>query len=174
MRYLITFLLLLTPLTSSALDCTPFQTWTCDQQGYFNYIDGVPGEVLCGVDYTGWTLHVVEVNITVPGFYVVAGTPGISFGVTADTAVMQMDDCSAGTCIASEQGSGVTMLYSCLDVGTHTFVVASDTTDPMAVVNMGLECMTCVEADMVEFECVHCGTVDDEESSWGSVKSQFK
>jgi hypothetical protein len=122
MRFTIILILILLPLAVSALDCTPFQSWTCDQQGYYDYLDGVPSETLCGVDYTGWTLHVVEVTVTQAGFYVFSGTSASSSWVYVDTAIMLMDDCNAGTCISSLQTDSVTHLYTCLDVGTHIFV----------------------------------------------------
>ena len=174
MRFLIIFMLILLPVTASALDCAPFQSWTCAQQGYYDYLNGVPGEILCGVDYTGWTLHVVEVTVTQPGFYVFGGVSASSSWNIVDTAIMLMDDCNAGTCISSLQTDGVTELYACLDVGTHTFVVASNTTVATAFMNIGFGCHTCVEAEAVGFECAHCGTVSNESSTWGSVKTRFQ
>jgi hypothetical protein len=44
------------------------ETMICADQGYFDVLNGQPGEVICGVDYTGWTLHVVEVTVTEPGW----------------------------------------------------------------------------------------------------------
>ena len=173
-------LLLLVPATAAALDCTPFQSWTCSSQGYYDYFAGQPGEVLCGMDFTGWTLHVVEVTIATPGFYAFSGLsaydPGAFPANIVDTTIMLMDDCVAGTCIDSAtSSSGTANLLVCLDAGTHLFVVASNTTDPDGFMNIGLNCtLTCEDAEAIEFPCVHCGTVGNETKAWGAVKERFR
>ncbi len=174
MRLLILLTLLMLPISAAALDCTPFQSWTCTQQGYFDYLDGQPGEVLCGVDYTGWTLHVIEVTVTTPGWIRFTGISASSSGVIVDTAIMLMDDCGALSCLDSVQGSHQTDLDTCLDVGVHTFVVASNTTAPTAFMNIGIVCLTCEDAVTYGFECVYCGTVGGEASPWGAVKALFE
>lgn len=180
MRPLLPVALLLTlllPAASLALDCTPFQTWTCASNGYYNYLTGQPGEVLCGVDYTGWTLTVVNVTMTTGGWVDFAATAGLGPGSPVATDVMLMDDCAAGTCLAVERSSGgVTQLDVCLDVGTHTFVVATQTTAPGAAINMGLMCLTCAQAETLGLTgCPACGgAVPGESESWGSLKARFK
>lgn len=159
---------------ASALDCTPFQSWTCSQQGYYNYVNGIPGEVICGVDYTGWTLHVVEVSVAQAGWVQFSATTGVGFANIVTTAVILMDDCAAGTCVSSAQSNGVTDLGACLDVGTHTFVVASNTTAANAVLNMGIACLTCAQVDSYGLVCPYCGTVSDEGAAWGSLKLQYR
>lgn len=159
---------------AAAIDCTPFQSWTCSQQGYYNYLNGIPGEVVCGVDYTGWTLHVVDVAVTQAGWVQFSATTGVGFGTTVTTAVMLMDDCAAGTCVSSAQGNGVTDLGVCLDVGTHTFVVASQTTAPNAIVNMGVACLTCAQAESYGLVCPYCGAVGNDGAAWGSLKLQYR
>ena len=139
-------LALVLPAPAAALDCTPFQSWTCNQQGYFGYVNGIPGEVICGV----------------------------GFGTTVATAILLMDDCSAGTCVSSAQSTGVTDLGACLDVGTYTFVVASQTAAPNAVVNMGLACLTCAQAESYGLVCPYCGTVGNDSTVWGSLKLQYR
>lgn len=174
MRTLILAALLLLPVTASALDCTPFQSWTCAQQGYFDVLDGVPGEVVCGVDYTGWTLHVVEVTVTQAGWIRFVGTSASSSMVNVATALMLMDDCAAGTCLSSTQSSGLAELDVCLDVGTHTFVVASNTTAPGAFMNIGISCQTCAQALTFGFPCPYCDPVGDAGAAWGSLKAQYR
>jgi len=174
LRFTIVLILILLPLTASALDCTPFQSWTCDQHGYNDFMNGVPGEVICGVDYTGWTLHVVEVTVTQAGFYALSAISISSAWNFVDTAVMLMDDCNAGTCISSHQTDHQTDLYTCLDVGTHTFVVASNTTAATAGIVIDFGCYTCDDAEFFGFECVHCGSVSNVNSTWGSVKAIYK
>ncbi len=174
MRLFVLAIVLLLPATAAALDCTPFQSWTCTQQGYYDLLDGVPGEVLCGVDYTGWTLHVVEVTVAQAGWIRFSGISASSSGNIVDTAIMLMDDCAAGTCLASVQGNHMTDLDTCLDVGTHTFVVASNTTAPTAFMNIGIMCPTCEDAGVYGFECIYCGTIDSAGSTWGSVKARFE
>jgi hypothetical protein len=168
------FLLLLLPVSASALDCTPFQSWTCVDQGYFDVLNGQPGEVICGVDYTGWTLHVIEVTVTVPGLFIFSGISAAASQVIVDTAIILMDDCAAGTCLDSAQSSGVTDLSVCLDAGTHTFVVASNTTAPTAFMNIGISCPSCVDANNWGFTCVFCQPVDNEDGTWGSMKGHFE
>jgi hypothetical protein len=167
-------LALVLPAPASALDCTPFQSWTCSQQGYFGYLNGIPGEVICGVDYTGWTLHVVAVTVAQAGWFQFSATTGVGFGTTVATAVLLMDDCAAGTCVSSAQSTSVTDLGACLDVGTYTFVVASQTTAPTAVVNMGLACLTCAQAESYGLVCPYCGTVGNDSTVWGSLKLQYR
>ena len=174
MRTLILLALLLLPVTASALDCTPFQSWTCTQQGYYNVLNGAPGEVLCGVDYTGWTFHVVEVTVTEPGWKHFAGISASASMSIVDTAIILMDDCNAGTCLGSTQALGMAELDVCLGLGTFTFVVASNTTAPTAFMNIGLLCPTCEDAVAYGFECSYCGTVSSEASSWGSLKARFQ
>lgn len=167
-------LLLLLPTSALALDCTPFLSWNCSNQGYFDVLDGQPGEVICGVDYTGWTLHTVEVTVTEPGFYRFSGISGASSGNTVDTAIILMDDCGAGTCVDSAQGGGQVDLDTCLDAGTYTFVVASNTTASTGFMNIGLLCPSCVDVIAAGIECVYCEPVGSENESWGSVKGHFE
>lgn len=162
------------PMTASALDCTPFQTWTCTQQGYFDLLDGIPGEVVCGVDYTGWTLHVVQVNVTTAGWVRFSGISASASMTIVPTAIMLMDDCAAGSCISSAQGTGMVDLDTCLDVGAHTFVVASNTTAPTAFMNIGISCQTCAQAETFGFVCPYCDAVGDDDASWGTVKSLYR
>jgi len=177
MRALFLALLLLVPASALALDCTPDFSWTCATNGYFNYLSGQPGEVVCGVDYTGWTLNVVDVTVAVGGWMsfgaIAASSPNPGTGVA--TAVILMDDCASGTCVTSEQSTGVTQLNVCLEPGSHTFVVASQTTAPGAVINMGLNCITCEQAESYGLgACAACGAVSIESENWGSLKSRFK
>jgi hypothetical protein len=62
----------------------------------------------------------------------------------------------------------------CLDVGAHTFVVASHTTAPGAFMNIGIICPTCEQAQTAGFPCPYCDTVGNEGASWGAVKSQYR
>lgn len=164
----------LLPAPAAALDCTPFLNWTCGSPGYFNTLNGQPGEILCGVDYTGWTLHVIRVTAPQAGVYVLGGASASASMVFVDTAIMLMSDCSAGTCLASVQNSGVAQLNACLDVGVHTFVVASHTTAPGAFMNVSLSCLTCAQAETAGIACSYCNAVADEATSWGSLKARFE
>ena len=166
--------LLLLPVTAAALDCTPFLNWTCGSPAYFNVLNGQPGEVVCGVDYTGWTLHVVNVTVAQAGWIRFAGASASASMAYVDTAIMLMGDCAAGTCLASEQSPGLTELDVCLDVGTHTFLVASHTTAPGAFMNIGLACQTCLQAEQYGFPCPYCNAVADEGTTWGSLKARFE
>ncbi len=89
---------------------------------------------------------------------------------------MLMDDCNAGTCISSATSpDGVASLMTCLDSGTHTFVVASNTTDPTGFMNVGLDCgWTCEDAETFGFPCIHCDTVDSKTTMWGDLKAQYR
>lgn len=160
--------------SAPALDCTPFQTFTCANNGYFDVLDGQPGELLCGVDYTGWTFHVIDVAVTTPGWYRFVAISASSSWNIVPSAVILMDDCGAGTCLASVQNTGTAELDMCLDVGTHQVVVASATTAPTAFMNIGLACLTCAEAETYGFECSFCGTVGSETGTWGYLKSIFR
>jgi len=63
-------LLVLTAPSALALDCTPFHVSTGPDQGYldtFANTPGQPGEVVCGHDFTGWTLFVIEFTVNSPG-----------------------------------------------------------------------------------------------------------
>jgi hypothetical protein len=109
-------LLLLVPASALALDCTPDFNWTCTTNGFFNYLSGQPGEVICGVDHTGWTLNVVSVTLTTGGwvhFAAAAASGGPGTGVA--NAIYLMDDCGTGTCTDSAQSSGVADLVVCLE-----------------------------------------------------------
>ena len=176
MRPWILTLLLLVPASALALDCTPDFNWTCTTNGFFNYLSGQPGEVICGVDHTGWTLNVVSVTLTTGGwvhFAAAAASGGPGTGVA--NAIYLMDDCGAGTCTDSAQSSGVADLIVCLEPGIHTFVVATTTTVPGAVINMGMNCLTCEQADTYGLgACAACGAVSVERESWGSLKSRFQ
>jgi hypothetical protein len=160
---------------AAALDCTPMQSWDCTLHGYLNILTGQPGEVLCSVDYTGWTMNVVEVTITQGGW--VNFTAGTSTGVgsSAQTAIMLMDDCGAGTCVSSIQSDGLVHLLSCLEPGTYTYVVASDSTSPTAYLQMDITCVSCEQAETWGYPvCPACNPVGDEAANWGSLKAQFK
>jgi hypothetical protein len=169
-------LLLLVPASTLALDCTPDFNWTCASNGFFDYLVGQPGEVICGVDYTGWTLNVVNVTVTTGGWVAMAAVSAASAspGTWVDSAIILMDDCGAGTCVTSTQSTGVTQLNVCVEPGVHTFIIASHTTAPGAVVNFSPACFTCEQADGNGFgPCAACGAVSTEPESWGSLKSRF-
>ncbi len=176
MRTIITVLALalLLPATAPALDCLPFQSFDCANGNYYDVLDGQPGEVVCGVDYTGWTLHTIEVTVTTPGWYTFIAISAAASWNVVPSAVMLMDDCGAGTCLDSVTAPDQAQLEMCLDTGTHTLVVASDTTAPTAFMNIGLFCHTCEDAVAYGFECVHCGTVSAEDLRWGEIKSRFR
>jgi hypothetical protein len=147
MRPLILAALFLLPATAHALDCTPFQSWTCSQAGFFDYMDGQPGEVVCGVDYTGWTLHVVELTTAQAGWVQFSGISALISGAHVTTVIMLMDDCAAGTCLASAQGPDV------VDLGV---------------------CLTCAQAQSYGIACPACDAVGDVGSAWGSIKTQYR
>lgn len=177
MRPLFLALLLLVPASALALDCTPDFNWTCASNGFFDYLSGQPGEVICGVDYTGWTLNVVNVNVTTGGWMAMAAASASSVnpGTGVASAIILMDDCGAGTCVTSTQSTGVAQLNVCLEPGVHTFIIASHTTAPGAVVNFSPACITCAQAETYGLGlCAACGAVSTEPESWGSLKSRFK
>lgn len=174
MRLAIALVLLALPASALALDCTPFLSWDCATASYYDVLAGQPGEMLCGTDYTGWTFHAVEINVTTPGWYVMQGTSAAGTWNVVETAFILMDDCGAATCIDSAVSMGVTTLDMCLDIGTHTVIVASNTTAPTAFMNIGMACPTCAEAQTYGFECVHCGTVSTEVGGWGELKAMFR
>lgn len=177
MRPLVILLLLaalLLPTSASALDCTPFQSWTCANNGYYDLLDGQPGELLCGVDYTGWTFHVIDVTVTTPGWIRFSGISAAASWDIVETAIILMDDCGAATCLESAQSMGMTDLDLCLNVGVHTFVVASNTTAPTAFMNTGIQCLSCEDANAYGFECVYCGSVGSDRAAWGELKSRFR
>lgn len=166
--------LLLLPVTAAALDCTPFLNWTCGSPAYFDVLNGQPGEVVCGVDYTGWTLHVVNVTVAQAGWIRFVGASASASMAFVDTAIMLMGDCAAGTCLAGVQDTGLAELDVCLDVGTHKFLVASHTTAPGAFMNIGLSCQTCLQAEQFGFPCPYCNAVADEGTTWGSLKGTYR
>jgi len=173
MRSLILAALLLLPVSATALDCTPFQTFSCEQ-GYFDVLDGQPGEVVCGVDFTGWTLHVIEINVTQAGYMAFQGISASSAGNIVATTIMMFDDCGTDTCLDSATSpDGIASLELCLDVGTYKFLVASDTTAPGAFMNIGLSCFDCADVIQWGISCVYCDPVSNEPQSWGSLKSTF-
>lgn len=174
MRPLILAALFLLPVTAHALDCTPFQSWTCSQAGFFDYMDGQPGEVVCGVDYTGWTLHVVELTTAQAGWVQFSGISALISGTHVTTVIMLMDDCATGTCLASAQGPDVVDLGVCLEAGTHTFVVASQTDLPTSIMNIGAACLTCAQAQSYGIACPACDAVGDEGADWGSLKALYR
>ena len=165
----------LAPRPAAALDCAPQFNWNCATHGFFNYVTGQPGEVLCGTDYTGWTFTVVNVTMAQGGWVHFVATAGIGINTQITAAIIQMGDCGAGTCIDSAQSGGVTEFDACLDTGAHTFIVATNSTAPNAILNMDLMCLTCAQAETMGLVgCPACGAVGDETSSWGSLKAQFK
>lgn len=165
----------LTPAPAAALTCTPQFNWSCTTHGFFNYLAGQPGEVLCGTDYTGWTFTVVNVTVAQGGWLRFVATAGTGPGASLTTAVILMDDCGAGTCVDSAQSSSVTELDACLEAGTHTYVVATNSTLPNAILQMDLVCITCEQADLLGLTgCPACSPVGDEAASWGSLKALFK
>lgn len=166
--------LALAPSPAAAIDCTPQFNWTCASNGYYNYLTGQQGGTVCGVDYTGWTLTVVNVTVTQGGWLRFVATAGTGPGATLVTKIILMDDCSGDTCVDSAQSNGVTELDSCLEVGSHTYVVATQSTAPNAAINMGLMCLTCAQAQTIGLTgCAACDPVSDEASSWGSFKARF-
>ncbi len=174
MRPFILAVLFLLPATAHALDCTPFQSWTCSQAGFFDYMDGQPGEVVCGVDYTGWTLHVIELTTAQAGWVQFSGISALISGTHVTTVIMLMDDCAAGTCLASAQGPDVVDLGVCLEAGTHTFVVASQTAAPTSIMNLGAACLTCAQAQSYGIACPACDAVGDVGADWGSLKALYR
>lgn len=165
----------LAPASAAALSCSPMQSWTCSTHGFFNVLAGQQGETVCGVDYTGWTLSVVDVTVAQGGWVRFVATAGTGPGATLTTKIILMDDCGAGTCVSSAQSNSVTELDACLEAGTHTYIVATNSTAPNAVLNMDLVCLTCAQAESLGLTgCPACSPVGDEAASWGSLKAQFK
>lgn len=163
------------PAPAAALSCTPMQSWTCLSHGFFNTLSGQPGEVVCGVDYTGWTLSVVNVTVTQGGWVRFVATAGQGISTHYTTKVILMDDCGAGTCVDSAQSNGLTELDSCLEAGTYTYIVATNSTAPAAVLQMDIICLTCAQGELLGLTgCAACNPVSDESSSWGSFKVRFK
>ena len=164
----------LAPAPVAALNCTPQFNWNCTTHGYFNLLSGQPGEVLCGTDYTGWTFTVVNVTVTQGGWVRFLAIAGEGISVHYTTKVILMDDCGAGTCVDSAQSNGITELDSCLEAGTHTYIVATNSTAPTAAIQMDLLCLTCEQAQTIGLTgCAACDPVSDESSSWGSFKARF-
>lgn len=164
----------LAPAPAAALTCTPQFNWTCTTHGFFNTLAGQPGGVLCGTDYTGWTFTVVNVTVAQGGWVRFVATAGTGPGSPLTTKIILMDDCDAGTCADSAQSGGVTELDACLEAGTHTYVVATNSTSPGAALNMDLVCLTCAQAGELGLTgCAACDPVSDEASSWGSFKARF-
>lgn len=163
------------PAPAAALDCTPQFNWTCSTHGFFNALSGQQGGTVCGVDYTGWTLNVVNVTVAQGGWVRFLATAGTGPGATLVTKIILMDNCGAGTCVDSAQSNGVTELDACLEAGTHTYVVATNSTSPSAAINMDILCLTCAQAGTLGLTgCAACEPVSDEASSWGSFKVRFK
>jgi len=167
-------LLLATP--ALALVCSPpFQSWDCADAAYYDLHDGQPGEVVCGVDFTGWTLHVVEMTLTEPGWVgfqgisAVSGQPGF-----VQTTIMLMDDCGAGTCLDSATSGSIAELIVCLDAGTHTVVFASQTQDPNGFFNIGASCVSCEDAAGGGYFCDICQAVGNDALPFGELKSMFR
>lgn len=161
---------------ASALVCSPpFQSWTCADNGYYDVLDGQPGEVLCGTDYTGWTIHVVEVTLTEPMLINFAGLSAVSGQGFVATEILLMDDCAAGTCAESAySAASMAELITCLDTGTYTFVVASQTQSPAGFMNIGLFCATCQEAVDAGYTCELCMAVGNEAVPFGELKARFR
>jgi len=174
MRTLILAALFLLPASAHALDCTPFRSWTCGHASFFDYMDGQPGEVVCGVDYTGWTLHVVELTTAQAGWIQFSGISALISGTHVTTVIMLMDDCATGTCHASAQGPDMVDLGVCLEAGTHTFVVASQTAAPTSIMNIAAACLTCAQAQSYGIACPACDAVGDVGTAWGSIKTQYR
>jgi hypothetical protein len=170
--------LLATTLASPALalDCTPFQTFDCANPSYYGTINGQPGEVLCGMDFTGWTLHVIEVTVTTAGVYAVSATGGTGqFGVFLEAAILQMDDCGAGTCLDSAMvTTGAAQLTLCLDAGAYTFVAAVHGTAPTDIISTGMQCITCADALQGGFSCSYCDPIGANNPNWSSLKGRFQ
>jgi len=165
----------LAPSPAAALDCTPQFNWTCSTHGFFNVLAGQQGGTVCGVDYTGWTLNVVNVTVAQGGWVRFVATAGTGPGATLTTKIILMDDCGAGTCVDSAQSNGVTELDACLEAGSHTYVVATNSTAPNAALNMDLVCLTCAQAESLGLTgCPACSPVGDEAASWGSLKARFQ
>jgi hypothetical protein len=174
MRALALAILFLVPGTALALDCTPFRSWNCAQASFFDVMDGQPGEVICGVDYTGWTLHVVEMTTAQAGWVQFAGVSALGSGVHVNTVIILMDDCAAGTCVTSAQGLSMAELGVCLEAGTHTFVVASQTAAPGAIMNISAACLTCAQTEAYGLSCPACQVVGNEDAAWGTLKTHYR
>lgn len=154
-------ILALAPTAATALDCTPLADFTCAGSAHYSNLqtNAIPGEPLCGTDYTGWVFNVFTVTLAADN------QPAIQTQGPAVTPVSHMllfDGCPGGACVASDtDGVGDLLIYECLPAGTYTLVLASNSAanDPFAIGTVG---------------CTACQPVAVDEASWGAIKSIFR
>lgn len=158
-------LLVFSPASAAAIDCTPLDSFGCGGSAYQNYVgtDAVPGEMACGTDYTGWDFQVFDVVVTVPNVVALA-----SYTSTFDPALtfnhlLLFEHCDLTQCIDSDTSVDLQhQLTPCLDVGTYTLIVATKDVPSQSVMAVG------------SAGCADCEPVAIESRGWGAVKSIFR
>lgn len=156
-------LLAILPSGTMAFDCTPISTVPNDGTTIFGQVgvSALPGEPLCGFDYTGWQLHVYEFTLPQDALQVLFMAVG---GGGSSTHLLVFNQCDPNTCVYSgaPTGSGMSLIEEqvCLAAGTYTAVVASQ-----AAVNTVYNVAT-APVDV-------CTPVANGEASWGTLKATY-
>lgn len=158
--------LLATP--SRAFDCTPIGTLPNNgtlSMGTIGGAGSVPGESLCGTDYTGWAFHVYEFTVndaSLQVFGLVASDGDPFNGVDPYAELWVLDQCNPTACLFEfSTGGGATSDPFCLAPGTYTIVVASPDLAPNNIYGVGT-----ATADV-------CQPVSGAQQNWGTLKQRY-
>ena len=161
-------LLCLLAAPSAALDCSnSLADLVNDGTAEFNQatVGAVPGETVCGVDYSGWDFHVYQLELTTAAyeaFQVATQDQNGSF------RLIVLQNCDPMACLLDQAGGGAgpgtINAELCLQAGTYTVIVASDQVPNSVVYNVGA-------APFVYED--FCGPVSGDDSSWSTVKARY-
>ena len=155
-------------LPTMAFDCTPLATLPNNGNMEMDYMGtgAVPGEFLCGFDYTGWDFHVYEFTIagpTLQGFGLVTADddPFSTFMPYAELLVL--GDCDENACAFqwSNSSGGATSEPICLAPGTYTVIVATEGGTPDYIYGVAT------------FSAAPCEPVTTQTDSWGTLKQLY-
>lgn len=159
-------LLMLSASVALAFDCTPISTIPVNgttvggQMG----VNAVPGEPVCGTDYTGQNFYVYDFTLAQASSVVfLLATGGQAFGDPPPPAeLFVLANCDPNACMLTYAGQGgATSDPICLGAGTYTLVVASPDTDTSHSYGTAVGVVDT------------CTPIPVDGSSWGTLKNRF-
>lgn len=150
---------------AQAFDCTPIGTLPLTPTITYGVLgqDSVPGEPVCGNDYTGESFHVWEFTLNEPTNVVwFLATGGPDLGNPPDAELFVLANCDPNACVATfANETGATSDPVCIPAGTYSLVVTSSEPDPAN--NYGVAVAPAGP----------CEPVSTEDASFGTLKSRF-
>jgi hypothetical protein len=158
-------LFLLVSTSAFALDCTPLGVLPIAggfTNGGYAGTGAVPGELVCGTDFTGWDFHVYEFTLTANAEQVIGMAVN---GSASSFRLLVLKDCDTSSCFLDQSltGAGPAIINPtvCLGPGTYNVIVASLNAPTSVVYQVGTDSLD------------PCDPIPNQSSTFGTLKTRF-